>query len=145
MVITFSAILIAMMALFRPLQKNKFYVLHAAIVVLAAYYVEQNYFRAPIFAYKTVLLFLVFHLISINFVTIIAYWRDKKAAIAGDWRVPEIDLHMLELLGGWCGAFLAQKLFHHKTKKKSFRAMFWLMLFFQIILIWFILKTLYII
>ena len=124
MVVTFSAILIAMMALFRPLQKNRFYVLHAALVILAAYYVEHHFFRAPIFAYKTILLFLVFHLISINFVTIIAYWRDKKAAIAGEWRVPEIDLHMLELLGGWCGAFLAQKIFHHKTKKWYFHLNF---------------------
>ena len=61
MVITFSAILIGLLALVRPLQKNSFYILHAAIVILAAYYVETHYFRASAFGSKTMLLFLVFH------------------------------------------------------------------------------------
>ncbi len=142
MVITFSAILFGMLFLFKPLQKNAFYILHAAIVILAAYYVETHYFRAPIFGHKTFLLFLIFHLISINLVTIFAYWKDKKAAMRGNWRVPEMQLHTLELLGGWCGAYMAQKMFRHKTKKKSFRAMFWLMLVFQVAFIWIALKYL---
>lgn len=142
MVLTFSAILAAMLFLFRPLQRNRFFVLHAVLVIGCAYFVETHFFKVTPFVPKTFLLFLVFQLISINLVTILAYGVDKRAAISGEWRVPEAQLHTLELLGGWCGAFIAQKLFRHKTKKKSFRAVFWLMLFFQIFLIWAILSYL---
>ena len=142
MVLTFSAILAALLFLFRPLQRNRFFILHAVLIIGSAYFLETHFFKVTPFVPKTFLLFLVFQLISINLVTIIAYGVDKRAAINGSWRVPEAQLHSLELLGGWCGAFLAQKLFHHKTKKKSFRAVFWLMLFFQLIFIWFILSYL---
>ncbi len=39
---------------------------------------------------------------------------------------PRTDrLHLLELLGGWPGAFLAQQVFRHKTRKLSFQLVFW--------------------
>lgn len=148
MVITFSTILILLLALIRPLQRNGFYILHSAVVILSAYYIETHYFTAHTlraFAGKTFLLFLVFQFVSINLVTILAYWHDKRAAIRGAWRIPEIQLHTLELLGGWIGAFIGQKLFHHKTKKRSYQAVFWLMAVFQIFIIWWILKFLTII
>ncbi len=142
MVITFSAILIGLLALVRPLQKNSFYILHAATVILAAYYVETHYFRASAFGSKTMLLFLVFHAVSINITTFVAYFADKRAAVRHALRVPENTLHMLEFLGGWLGALLAQKIFHHKTAKKSFRNMFWLMIFLEFLAIMIILKYL---
>ena len=120
MVIIFSIILLGLLFLIKPLQRNIYYLLHVALVILSAYYVEHHYFRLPplqiynpILIYKTFLLFLVFHFVSINIVTIIAYWKDKRSAVRGNWRIPEVQLHTLELLGGWCGAFLAQKIFHH--------------------------------
>ena len=76
---------------------------------------------------------------------ILAYWKDKRAAMRGDWRTPEAELHTLELLGGWSGALLAQKLFHHKTKKRSYQSIFWLMLILQLGIIWFILRFLHLI
>lgn len=142
MVITFSAILLGLLALLPPLQKNKFYILHAAIVILSAYYVETHYFRASVFEYKTILLFLVFHLASINMTTFVAYGLDKKAAVRGEWRVPENTLHVLEFLGGWLGALVAQKIFRHKTKKKSFRRIFWLMIFLEFAAVYMILNYL---
>lgn len=142
MTLTFSVVLIGLLFLFKPLQKNKYYILHMALVILSAYYVESHYFRASLFGYKTLLLFVVFQFISINLVTVLAYWQDKRAAVRGAWRVPEITLHTLEFLGGWSGAFLAQKLFRHKTKKRSFQAMFWLMLIFQVVVVFLILKFL---
>lgn len=142
MVITFSAILIGLLALFRPLQKNKFYMLHASIVIFAAYYVETHYFRASIFGTKTLLLFLVFHLVSINITTFVAYALDKRAAIRHAWRVPENTLHALEFLGGWLGALIAQKLLRHKTNKKSFKKMFLLMIFLEFLAIYIILNYL---
>lgn len=145
MVITFTAVLTAMLVLIRPLQKNPFFLLYFGLIIGAAYYVETNLFRAPPFVYKTFLLFLVFHFAVINPVTILAYGIDKKAAIKGQWRIPEIQLHTLEFLGGWPGAFIAQKIFHHKTKKKSYQSMFWLVLIFQTAIVYYILKFLKII
>lgn len=55
----------------------------------------------------------------------LAYWRDKRSAERNDWRTPEQSLHLLELLGGWPGAFLAQQVFRHKTRKLSFQVVFW--------------------
>ncbi|QRY78050.1 DUF1294 domain-containing protein [Pseudomonas sp. PDNC002] len=55
----------------------------------------------------------------------LAYWRDKRSAERNDWRTPEQSLHLLELLGGWPGAFLAQQVFRHKTRKVSFQLVFW--------------------
>lgn len=142
MVITFSFILIGLLAFVRPLQKNSFYILHAGMVILAAYYVETHYFTASVFGTKTLLLFLVFHAVSINITTFVAYFVDKRAAIRHAWRVPENTLHVLEFLGGWLGALLAQKIFRHKTSKKSFRNVFWLMIVLEFIAIWIILKYL---
>lgn len=142
MVITFSVILIGLLALVRPLQKNSFYILHAGIVILAAYYVETHYFRASVFSPKTLLLFLVFHAFSINITTFVAYYVDKRAAMRHAWRVPENTLHVLEFLGGWLGALLAQKILRHKTSKKSFQKVFWLMIFLEFAAIGIILKYL---
>ena len=54
-----------------------------------------------------------------------AYRTDKRRAEAGRWRIPETTLHFAELLGGWPGAFLAQRKFRHKTAKTSFQVVFW--------------------
>ena len=54
-----------------------------------------------------------------------AYAFDKAAAMQGNWRTQESTLHLLSLLGGWPGAMVAQRMFHHKTKKASFRAVYW--------------------
>ena len=132
MVITFASILVVLFFFVPPLRHNYFYILHSSIVILVASYIETHYFRASIFGTKTLLLFLVFQLISINLVTILAYYVDKRAAINRRWRIPEKNLHMLELLGGWTGAYFAQKIFHHKTKKQSYQAMFWFMGFAEI-------------
>ena len=94
---------------------------------------------------KTLLLFLVFQLASINLVTFVAYGVDKRAAQKGDWRVPESNLHTLEFLGGWAGALLGQKFFHHKSKKRSYQTFFWMMMLFEAALVFVILRFLHII
>ena len=60
-------------------------------------------------------------LISVNIVTLALYGYDKHQAIAGGIRIPEVVLHLAALLGGSPGAVLAQGLFRHKTRKRSFR------------------------
>ena len=56
---------------------------------------------------------------------VIVYAADKSAARRDDWRTPERTLHLLALVGGWPGALVAQTVFRHKTRKVSFRIMFW--------------------
>ena len=62
-----------------------------------------------------------------SLVTFAVYAADKRAAKRGAWRTPESTLHTLELLCGWPGACLAQRLLRHKSVKTSFRIVFFLM------------------
>jgi len=63
--------------------------------------------------------------LSLSVFAFFAYRSDKRRAEAGEWRVPEATLHAMALLGGWPGAFLAQRVFRHKTSKLSFLFIFW--------------------
>ena len=142
MVITFTAILFGLAALIYPLRRNRFFLLSSAMIIGSAYFVETHYFRTSIFSPKTIMLFVVFQLIFINISTFIAYFVDKRAAVRGAWRVPERDLHTLEFLGGWIGAFFAQRIFRHKISKKSYLLTYKLMIVMELAAIYFILKFL---
>ncbi len=56
----------------------------------------------------------------------LAYAFDKSAAMNRRQRTPENVLHLMNLLGGWPGGLVASQLFHHKSKKVEFRAVFYL-------------------
>ena len=58
--------------------------------------------------------------------TFVAYRSDKRRAEAGASRFPESTLHVAELIGGWPGAYFAQRIFRHKTAKTSFQVVFWM-------------------
>ena len=138
---TFLLILLGLAVIIPPLQRNKFYLLNIGLVVIASYIFENNIFKVQnIASYKTLLLFLLFHLFSINISTFIAYGTDKKAARQNAWRIPEKDLHTLEFLGGWIGAFLGQRFFKHKTAKKSFQVTYKLMIVLEFAIIFGLLK-----
>ncbi|MGP1692413.1 MAG: DUF1294 domain-containing protein [Giesbergeria sp.] len=64
-------------------------------------------------------------LAALNVVTLRMYAADKNAARAGRWRIPESNLHLLSLLGGWPAAWLAQQSMRHKSSKAEFRAVYW--------------------
>ena len=66
------------------------------------------------------------YVLVINALTFWTYARDKRSAEAGEWRVPESQLHLMELLGGWPGAWVAQRCLRHKTSKASYQIVFWL-------------------
>lgn len=61
---------------------------------------------------------------------------DKRRAEVGSRRIPESTLHASELLGGWPGAFVAQRVFRHKTAKTSYQVAFWLIVLVHQILAW---------
>lgn len=68
-----------------------------------------------------VLLYLVMSVVSFT-----AYGMDKARADRGRWRISEATLHGLDLLCGFPGGFLGQRIFRHKTRKTRFQIIFWL-------------------
>jgi uncharacterized membrane protein YsdA (DUF1294 family) len=62
----------------------------------------------------------------ISTVTYFHYWHDKRRALSGGWRTSESTLHISELLGGWPGAFFAQRHLRHKIAKTSFQVKYWM-------------------
>jgi uncharacterized membrane protein YsdA (DUF1294 family)/cold shock CspA family protein len=67
----------------------------------------------------------------VSIMTFIAYAVDKSAARKGAWRTQESTLHLLSLIGGWPGALVAQNKLRHKSRKASFRAVFWMTVLFN--------------
>jgi uncharacterized membrane protein YsdA (DUF1294 family)/cold shock CspA family protein len=62
--------------------------------------------------------------IGTSLVSVLIYSADKTAAVQGRWRVSESALLLLGLAGGWPGAIVAQRILHHKTRKRSFQSAF---------------------
>lgn len=75
-----------------------------------------------------------------SIVTYFLYWRDKRVATRNSrrlkqtQRISERTLHTMELLGGWPGAFLAQRTLKHKSKKRPYQIVFWAIVVVHIIL-----------
>ena len=69
--------------------------------------------------------YILFAYVGISVITFIAYAVDKSAAQAGRWHTKEQTLHLFALLGGWPGALIAQQALRHKSRKTSFRVVFW--------------------
>lgn len=83
-------------------------------ILLLIYYTGQTYWLGLIGVYAVM-----------SIVTYFVYEHDKKRAVQKAWRVPEHTLHILELLGGWYGAWYAQKTIFHKNKKWAYQIAFW--------------------
>ena len=63
---------------------------------------------------------IIYILICINVMTFIIYGIDKWKAKKGSWRISEVTLLLLAVLGGSIGALLGMKVWHHKTMHKKF-------------------------
>lgn len=60
------------------------------------------------------------YILLLNLVTFVVYGIDKYKSKKGKWRISELTLLTLALLGGSIGAWLAMKTFRHKTMHKKF-------------------------
>ena len=69
----------------------------------------------------------VFVPLVLSVITFVVYALDKHAAQTGRWRTPESTLHLLELAGGWPGAWIAQQTLRHKSRKPGYRVVYWMM------------------
>ncbi|HIF9134708.1 TPA: DUF1294 domain-containing protein [Photobacterium damselae] len=76
------------------------------------------FFKIPLF------LFVIYCVMSL--VTFLFYWKDKRAAERGEWRIPEKTLHIMEFACGWPGALVAQQTLRHKSQKQPFKLILWM-------------------
>ena len=63
---------------------------------------------------------LYIYLFFINLFTFLIYCWDKHKAVYSKWRIPEVILWFLAIIGGAYGAVMGMLLFRHKTKHVSF-------------------------
>jgi uncharacterized membrane protein YsdA (DUF1294 family)/cold shock CspA family protein len=63
--------------------------------------------------------------VALNLVTFMVYWFDKYAAGTRQWRTSEATLHFWSAAGGWAGAWFAQQVLRHKSRKAEFRSVYW--------------------
>lgn len=77
------------------------------------------------------MLLLIAWLLGANLLAFWLFAADKQAAIEGRRRTAEDTLLLVSLLGGSPGAYAAQELFRHKTRKQPFRTKFWVVVVFQ--------------
>lgn len=90
------------------------------------------------FSYWHILPFI--YISSLSAIAYTMYRIDKGRAKSGESsrRIPENYLHLVEFMGGWFGAFIAQQLLFHKNKKVSFQIFFWLIYIFQQTVVYFL-------
>jgi uncharacterized membrane protein YsdA (DUF1294 family) len=74
--------------------------------------------------------------LGLNAMTLGLYGYDKRQAVVGGNRIPEIVLHVAALLGGSPGALAGQSFFRHKTRKRGFQAVFIGILILQVMIVY---------
>lgn len=84
---------------------------------------------------------LIIYLIAINVIGFIIMFVDKQKAKKGGWRIKEITIFVITLLGGGVGTIAGMYTFRHKTKKLKFTLGLPVVLIMQIALcIYFVMK-----
>ncbi|MEE8589368.1 MAG: DUF1294 domain-containing protein [Sulfurimonadaceae bacterium] len=81
------------------------------------------------------------YIATINVVGFVMYGLDKFLAKRSWLRVPESLLHLLAFAGATPAAIAAQQLFWHKTTKRSFQVMFWLIALVQVAVVYVVIYT----
>lgn len=84
--------------------------------------------------YKVVLI-IIGYILLINLTGFVAMYIDKKRAKRNEWRIKEVTLLSIVLLGGGIGSIIGMYKFRHKTKKLRFTIGFPTIVITQIVLI----------
>lgn len=84
--------------------------------------------------YKIILI-IIGYILIINLTGFIAMYIDKKRAKRNEWRIKEVTLLSIVLLGGGIGSIIGMYKFRHKTKKLKFTIGFPTIVITQIVLI----------
>ena len=79
----------------------------------------------------------IVYLVSINIISFIMIFIDKRKAIYHKWRISERILLFIAFICGCFGMIIGMKLFHHKTNKLKFK------LVYLFCLIWIVLIMVY--
>ena len=66
----------------------------------------------------------MYYLISINLISFLLIFIDKRKAINHKWRIPESTLLLTSIIGGSIGLILGMHLFNHKTRKLKFKLVY---------------------
>ncbi len=77
------------------------------------------------------------YLVLINCVALVAFAADKLKAMRMKRRVSEMNLHILEFLGGVFSVIVLMYLIRHKNRKKSYFLYSWLALIVWIAILYF--------
>lgn len=80
------------------------------------------------------------YIVAMNVVTFTLMGLDKSYAKRGERRIAERTLLLLAALGGSAGAYLAMKLFRHKTRQTAFAAGLPALVAVNLIIVWFLTK-----
>jgi len=77
-----------------------------------------------------------YYLAAISLIAIIATVLDKRAAKKQQWRIKEITLICISILGGSVAMLLTMRLIRHKTKHAKFMVGLPVIILLQAIAIW---------
>lgn len=83
---------------------------------------------------------ILIYLLAINVFAFFLYGIDKWKAKRSKWRIPEMTLLSIAVIGGSVGAWIGMKVWHHKTMHKKFKYGLPLILLAQIALIYLIIQ-----
>lgn len=74
--------------------------------------------------------------VGLSLWTFLLYGFDKRQAVAGGGRVPELVLHGMALAGGFPGGWAGRTIFRHKTRHTSFLVVLVLATLLHVALFW---------
>jgi len=77
---------------------------------------------------------LILWLVFINLLVLGLFGLDKYRARHRQWRIPELFLFLIALLGGSFGAVVGMDLFRHKTQRRRFHRGLPILFFLHVIL-----------
>lgn len=84
--------------------------------------------------------YVILYFIIVNYIAFSLFHLDKKRARKNMRRISEKNLLTICAFGGSFGAWLAMKNFNHKTRKKSFKLPFYIIVVIQAIIIFFVFR-----